>query len=74
MDRVCANCYYLINKDNLGNNEIQDEWVSCDMVYVETRGVMYLEEFGCSYFMSEEDWKAREEEKLNETETGANDD
>ena len=46
--RICENCKYLDKKKETEDNKKEDMFLNCDMVYVETRLLHSLKDFGCN--------------------------
>ncbi len=61
MSGLCSDCFYLTKRIWSEDNDKTDEWLNCDLFYVETRDAPTVEDFGCNHFLSLDDGWKREE-------------
>jgi hypothetical protein len=50
MKESCSNCEFSVKTEDSCDNEVTDDWVSCELVYVETRELFNLNGFKCVFY------------------------
>ena len=65
MKENCSTCKHSLKKEGSYENDIQDDWVSCDIVYVETRELLDLSDFKCNYYEPREKIEKKDVENGN---------
>jgi hypothetical protein len=54
MKESCSNCEFSVKTKDSCDNEVAEDWVNCDLVYVETRELFDLNSFKCVFYKKRE--------------------
>jgi hypothetical protein len=49
-NKSCETCEYMSKKEYSLENDKSDDWLSCDLIYVETRNAVDLNGFYCGWY------------------------